>query len=406
MRNKVPKRRENFAPRGKVLSASPHRRGSVRHPHGRPVDGSSGQPKPAARPAGGPLDYYHQFVSEAGDDHGLRHETALAHFKSGPIAAKLGATNDAIAAYRAAKKLLSQLTAAEPGNEEVSSQIAVTHNNLGLLLAARGETAEALLKCHDAAVAIQRRLLRNRARQRELHRSARRKPGELGMLHDQLGDTGGAQRSLSAAIDLLRSIPTAQDQDPKFARNLAIVHNNLSYVLRCTTLPRRPRCAAKPSRSSRTASRPSPPATPNIRTTWPCATTTWPRSRVKTSAGTRRSAWHVRAIALQDQMTRKAPSVVRHQAELAAELNNLGVAYAAPTARPTPMPSSSATVHCWRRLPATTPTSWPTAARGRLCLITRRWPSRKPGGMQSAGNLSNRNHRPARMLAATSADHG
>jgi len=37
--------------------------------------------------------------------------------------------------------------------------------------------------------------------------------------------------------------------------------------------------------------------------------------------------WHQRAVALQEQMVRKAPAVVQHRSDLAVSLNNLGVAY-------------------------------------------------------------------------------
>ena len=37
--------------------------------------------------------------------------------------------------------------------------------------------------------------------------------------------------------------------------------------------------------------------------------------------------WHQRAVALQEQMVRRSPAVVRHRSDLAVSLNNLGVAY-------------------------------------------------------------------------------
>ena len=48
----------------------------------------------------GALKYYRQFVADAGDDPQLRHELALAHFKSGVIAGRLGFATDAIANTR------------------------------------------------------------------------------------------------------------------------------------------------------------------------------------------------------------------------------------------------------------------------------------------------------------------
>src|SRR5262249_16727616 len=136
-----------------------------------------------------------------------------------------------IGEYRAAIDLFSQLVEADPGNEGVSSQLAVTHNNLGLLLAARGETAEAR-KQHDAAIDIQQRLLRGHPGKASPLDHLGESQANVGMLLEQLGDSRSAERNLRAAIDLLTAIQTPQSKAASSARNLAIVYNNMSYVLR------------------------------------------------------------------------------------------------------------------------------------------------------------------------------
>jgi eukaryotic-like serine/threonine-protein kinase len=271
------------------------------------------------------LQYYHQFVSEAGDDPGLRHETALAHFKSGAIAAKLGATPDAIGEYRAAIALFFQLAAAEPSNGEVSSQLAVTHNNLGLLLAARGETAEAR-KQHDAAIDIQQRLLREHPGEVNHIDHLAESQANLGMLLDQLGDSHGAERYLRAAISLLTSIQLPEGDSPSSTRNLAIVYNNLSYVLRD-----RDRAAA--DRASREAIdilesvANESAGQAKFQDDLALCYNNMAAFESQNERWDEAIAWHQRAIELQEQMTRKAPSVVRHRSDLAVSLNNLGVAY-------------------------------------------------------------------------------
>jgi serine/threonine protein kinase len=271
------------------------------------------------------LHLYHQFVSEAGDDPRLRHETALAHFKSGAIASKLGATADAIAEYRAAEQLLAQLAAVEPNNKEVLSQIAVTNNNLGLLLAARGET-DAARKCHESAIVIQQRLLDEHPGDAHFADQAAESHANLGMLLDQLGDAEGAERSLQAAIELLRSIAVSQNRNASFSRNLAIVCNNLSYVLRT----RDPAAAERASREAISIlegltdqSAEHPEFQDDLALCY--------NNRAALESQNQRwddaIAWHQRAIELQEQMNRKAPSVVRHRSELAVSLNNLGVVF-------------------------------------------------------------------------------
>src|SRR5262245_36103859 len=102
------------------------------------------------------LQYYQQFVKEAGHDPKLRHELALAHFKSAVIAAKLGAAKDAISEYQAAQTLLAALAKEEPAETDPSEQLAVTHNNLGLLLAARGDVDAARGHYSDAIATLRK----------------------------------------------------------------------------------------------------------------------------------------------------------------------------------------------------------------------------------------------------------
>jgi tetratricopeptide (TPR) repeat protein len=271
------------------------------------------------------LKYYHDFVSEAGDDPELRHEIALAHFKTGAIAAKLGATADAIGEYRSALGLFSQLAATGPQDDEVSSQLAVTHNNMALLLAARGETAEAR-KQHDAAIAIQQRLLREHPGDVTHIDHLAESQANLGMLLDQMGDSQGAERYLRAAVNLLTSIQLSERTAGSSARNLAIVYNNLSYVLR----NRDPQAADRASREAiailESVAKDSHGQAKyqddlalcyNNMAAFESQNEHWEEA----------IAWHQRAIGLQEQMTRKSPSVVRHRSDLAVSLNNLGVAY-------------------------------------------------------------------------------
>jgi len=104
------------------------------------------------------LRYYRDFANDAGDDRELRQETALAHFKSAGIAAKLGAIDDAIKEYKTSQDLLAKLVERESDSRGAQEQLALIHNNLGLLFAARSDTARAR-KEYDDAISLQRGLL-------------------------------------------------------------------------------------------------------------------------------------------------------------------------------------------------------------------------------------------------------
>ena len=109
------------------------------------------------------LGYYHQFAVDAGNDPALRQETAVAHFKSAVIAARLGAVSDAIKEYESSQQVFEQLIHTEPTRVEPRAQLALSHNNLGLLYAARSE-AERARQEYLKAIEIQKRLVQRSCR--------------------------------------------------------------------------------------------------------------------------------------------------------------------------------------------------------------------------------------------------
>ena len=126
---------------------------------------------------------------------GLRQETALAHFKSAVIAARLGAVNDAIKEYESSQHVFEELVRTEPTRVEPRAQLALAHNNLGLLYAARSETDRARQE-YLKAIEIQKRLVQEHADDPVVAGQLAESEANLGMLLDQSGDTKGAEQSL------------------------------------------------------------------------------------------------------------------------------------------------------------------------------------------------------------------
>ena len=105
------------------------------------------------------LRYYQQFAVDAANDASLRQETALAHFKSAVIAARLGAIPDAIQEYETSQKLLTALIESDSSAVEPQAQLALAHNNLGLLYAGNSEY-ELARQEYASAITIQQQLVR------------------------------------------------------------------------------------------------------------------------------------------------------------------------------------------------------------------------------------------------------
>jgi tetratricopeptide (TPR) repeat protein len=271
------------------------------------------------------LRYYRQFMSEENNNPQLRHDLALAHFKSGVIAAKLGAGADAIAEYQAAQKLLAELAATVPEEARTQAQLAMTRNNLGLSLAARGDVDAARTE-YAGAIAIQRRLVEAYPADASFGRQLAESQSNLGMLLDQVGDTQQAEGLLRAAIDNLRPLAQSLGDELESSRKLAITCNNLSYVLR----KRNVNAAENAAHEALAVLKPLAQRHPtHLEYQDDLALCYHNIAALESAQGRLSNAinWHGEAILLQERLVRKSPAVVRHRSDLATSLNNLGVAY-------------------------------------------------------------------------------
>lgn len=271
------------------------------------------------------LQYYRAFVAEATGDPALRHDLAIAHFKSGVLAARLGATADAITEYRAAQQLLTELAASDPANLELESQLALAHNNLGLLLAARGQAQEARTE-YETAIRLKRRLAEAHPAEIGFASQLAETQANLGMLLNELGQEPQAEVALRSAVENLRPLAEKPDADAKYVRNLAIASNNLSYVLKRQD----PKAAERWVRDAvkllrELASR--YPAQTGYHDDLALCYNNLAAIALAQDRPLEAIPWHTQAIGLQEQLVRKSPAVVRHRSELATSLNNLGVAY-------------------------------------------------------------------------------
>jgi serine/threonine protein kinase/tetratricopeptide (TPR) repeat protein len=273
----------------------------------------------------GALKYYRKFMSEAGHDPQFRHELALAHFKSGVIAGRLGLAAEAIREYRAAQVLLAELANGEHADAQTSAQLAIAHNNSALLLAGRGDIYAAR-KNYAAAIEVQKRLVKQHADEPVYAGQLAESEANLGMLLDQIGQSAAAEQALRTAVGVLRPLAESRPAEPKYSRNLAIACNNLSFVLR-----KRNASAAEHAAQEAVAmlQRLADEQPGEIQYQDDLALCYNNLAALKSNQDRLSEAieWHTRAITLQERLMRKAPAVVRHRSDLAISLNNLGVAY-------------------------------------------------------------------------------
>jgi serine/threonine protein kinase/tetratricopeptide (TPR) repeat protein len=270
------------------------------------------------------LRYYQAFVKQAASDPSLRHELALAHFKSGLIAAKLGDPAQAVSEYQESQRLLAALAADKPQDAELAGQLALASNNLAILAADRGD-ADAARRQYERAIAMQRRLVAENPGERSFASQLAQSVANMGMLEDSLGHQEAAERALEESVALLRPIADSNVSDARFSRNLAIASNNLSYVL----AKRDPAAAEQAAREAIAILEGVSQSGPGgARYQDDLALCYNSLAALESHAGKLPEAieWYGRAVALQEQMVRKAPAVVRTRSDLAVTLSNLGVA--------------------------------------------------------------------------------
>jgi serine/threonine protein kinase/tetratricopeptide (TPR) repeat protein len=272
------------------------------------------------------LGYYQKFAANAASDSESRKELASAHFQSGKIINKLGATTDAISEYLDSIKIFDALVAENPDDGEMKSSLALAHNDVALIYTASGDFGAAR-KHYSTAIDLQNCLINSNQTNWTYASQLAETQGNLGVLLDQNGLSGEAERMLRAAVGGLRNLAKV---DPKnssqHARHLAITCNNLSYVLRKIDVRESAAFATDAVTLLKKLTADYPKESHFQDDLALCS------NNLAAIEGYRdRTAeaieWHKTAIAIQEQLVRKAPAVVRHRSELATSLNNLGLVY-------------------------------------------------------------------------------
>ena len=88
------------------------------------------------------LEYYQRFGKQAANSPAFAAESALAENKLGSLNEKLGNQRQALESHTKAKNAWEQLLAHDPASSEYARNLALSLNNLGLLIADDGRPAE------------------------------------------------------------------------------------------------------------------------------------------------------------------------------------------------------------------------------------------------------------------------
>jgi serine/threonine protein kinase/tetratricopeptide (TPR) repeat protein len=175
------------------------------------------------------LTYYKDFVKQRSDDPQLRQELAEAHFRVGEIAREIGTTDEAIAAFDAARTIWKELATAAPDDPAIRGHLADCHLAIGGQLAADNKFQAATASI-DAALAILQPLTRLHPDVVAYQLSLAACYRAMGHARAELGSTDQALLSLERAREILRTLIASDPTEVDYGRRLADTIHVQGYV--------------------------------------------------------------------------------------------------------------------------------------------------------------------------------
>jgi eukaryotic-like serine/threonine-protein kinase len=276
------------------------------------------------------LRYYQRFVAQSTDDRTLLKDIAVTHAKIGDLSERTGQTLQAIAAYQQAEELFARVAAAIPAHRDHVAQLALCRNNLGLLLARRGDTQRARELFLQAASAQQ--TLASEANEPPHAVDLARTQNNLGWLCEEVGEFEQAERYYLAALDVQQRQAADDPQDVRTLRDLAATLNNLSMLYSDRDIEAAIRHAQAAFRiHAQLAKRAAEPG-------WEKQGKRHERLHEQALAESNLAALYARvaspdraivsyehAVAALSELAEEAPHEQRYRSDLALSLNNLGL---------------------------------------------------------------------------------
>jgi serine/threonine protein kinase/tetratricopeptide (TPR) repeat protein len=176
------------------------------------------------------LTYYREFAGERADNEQARERTAAAALRVGLIECRLGHYEEGIPAFRQAQGDFAGLVADFPAVPKYRYGLAISHNNLGSLLAVLGQQREAE-DHYRQAVTVYEKLAADAPAVPMYRQGLATSHDGLGSLLGDLGQSREAEQQYRQALALLERLAADSPAVPEYRRELARSHNNLGRLL-------------------------------------------------------------------------------------------------------------------------------------------------------------------------------
>lgn len=271
------------------------------------------------------LDSHKKFIERVADDPSFMSDLATTHFHAGTIANQLGDQTSAQASFEKAVELFAKLAITTGKPAEHWQQQAAALNNLALLFAGQGKTAEARAQ-YDAAIQLQSSVVSSK----DPPKTAARLLAELytnrGLLERQNGNAAAARKSLTRAIAQLEKIVAAAPEDDEARHALAMAFNNRSFVeqgAHWSAAEQSCRRSVELFEELAATEDDNHPVSAVTRGDLALSYNNLAAIRGHLGKHDEAIAAFRRAVELQEQLVRQAPGVVQFRSDLAVTWNNL-----------------------------------------------------------------------------------
>ena len=174
------------------------------------------------------LDHYRSVAAKAEGDPLLDADLARAYSRLGALNEKLGRMDESLARHRASRAVWAQRVKQNPSQLEANRNLALCDNNIGHLLAEKGDRRAALVSYRTA--------LKRQERLSSAHPEADDVRADLATTHNNLGlelrtsDRDSAEKSFRKAIAIQEQLVRTSPSSELALRGLAASYNNLGAL--------------------------------------------------------------------------------------------------------------------------------------------------------------------------------
>ncbi|MEJ2851873.1 MULTISPECIES: CHAT domain-containing protein, partial [unclassified Saccharothrix] len=160
------------------------------------------------------------------DNAGYQRDLSISHDRLGDLAVARGDTNKAEQHYQTGLGIAQRLVTADPDNAEYQRDLSISHDRLGELAVARGDTNKAE-QHYQASLDIRERLTSADPDNAEYQRDLSISHNKLGDLAVARGDTNKAEQHYQTGLGIAQRLATADPDNAEYQRDLSISHNKL-----------------------------------------------------------------------------------------------------------------------------------------------------------------------------------